>query len=414
MSKLQPVRGTHDLLPSESRKWMQLVDIARETAARYGHKEISVPVFEFTEVFARTLGDATDIVTKEMYTFTDRGGENITLRPEFTAGICRAFISGGLAQQVPLKLFAYGPVFRYERPQKGRMRQFHQIDIETIGAGDPYSDIEMIAVGNAILQNLGLKGKVKLEINSLGDAESRAKYRAALVAYYQKRTSELSEESKKRLEVNPLRILDSKDEGDRKVNVDAPKVDEHYTDASRKYFDDVLGGLADIGIAYEVSKKLVRGLDYYNDTVFEFTTELLGSQNAVLAGGRYNGLIKQMGGQETPAVGFAAGVERLFELAEIAENEPRPVFVMPVGEGEIQASLKLVESLRKQGFNIEATYSGKMDKKFKRADKVCAKFAVVIGSEELAAGQANVKDMDSGNQEKVALSNLPQYLSSKL
>ncbi|MCC7259527.1 MAG: histidine--tRNA ligase, partial [Alphaproteobacteria bacterium] len=314
MSKLQPVRGTHDILPEEGRKRRFITETAREIASRYGFDEFATPVFEFTDVFARTLGDVSDIVSKEMYSFTDRGGESITLRPEFTAGLARAFLSNGLQQNTPVKAFCHGPVFRYERPQKGRMRQFHQIDAEIIGVAGPQADIEVIALADHILRTLGV-APITLELNSLGDVESRKAHRAALVEYFTGHQAALSEDSKARLTKNPLRILDSKDEGDRKIVADAPVLTEYFNEASQEFFAAVKEGLTALGIAYTINPRLVRGLDYYCHTVFEFTTTALGAQNAVLAGGRYDGLMAQMGGPETPAIGWAAGIERLTELA---------------------------------------------------------------------------------------------------
>ncbi|MBF0394553.1 MAG: histidine--tRNA ligase, partial [Alphaproteobacteria bacterium] len=311
MMSLQPVRGTHDLLPEEARRHRRVEDTAFEIAERYGYGEIATPIFEFTEVFARTLGETSDVVTKEMYTFTDRGGESITLRPEGTAGVARAFISGGLSQHLPLKFFYRGPMFRYERPQKGRLRQFHQVGVEFLGVSDPLADAEVIGLGAHLLDALGLAGRVQLELNSLGDAESRAAYREALVAYLSRFKDALSKESLDRLERNPLRILDSKDEGDRRVVADAPLLGDHLNEASRAFFDGLKRGLDGLGVAYRVNPRLVRGLDYYCHTAFEFTTDALGAQGTVLAGGRYDGLIGQMGGPATPGIGWAAGVERL-------------------------------------------------------------------------------------------------------
>ncbi len=274
------------------------MDTAQATALLYGFEEMTPPVFEFTDVFQRTLGDTSDIVTKD--TFEDRGGDSITLRPEFTAGIARAFMSNGLQQTVPVKFFARGPVFRYERPQKGRLRQFHQVDVEILGVPGPQADIEVIAVGAHLLQALGVSADVKLEINTLGDTESRQNYRDTLVAYLNGHKGSLSEDSLNRLEKNPLRIFDSKDEGDRSVMADAPLLSEHLNDHSRQFFDEVLQGLADVGIEANINRRLVRGLDYYSHTAFEFVTDKLGAQGAVLAGGRYDGLMEQMGGKPMP------------------------------------------------------------------------------------------------------------------
>ena len=267
MSALQPVRGTRDILAEEMRRHHQVVETAREVSERYGYFEMATPIFEFTEVFARTLGETSDIVTKEMYTFTDRGGDEVTLRPEYTAGICRAFISGGMRQNLPLRFFAAGPIFRYERPQKGRQRQFHQIDIELLGVAEPLGDVEVIAVGARILEALGIAAKATLELNSLGDPESRAAYRRVLVEYFSDHRDQLSEDSSARLERNPLRILDSKDRGDKVLIAEAPVFSDYLNDYSRDYFAKVRAGLDELGIAYRVNPRLVRGLDYYTGPV---------------------------------------------------------------------------------------------------------------------------------------------------
>src|SRR5487761_713931 len=316
MNSLQPVRGTQDLLPPEQRRHRFVAETARALAERWGYHEIATPIFEFTEVFARQIGETSDIVSKEMYSFTDRGGDQVTLRPEYTAGIVRAMISNGLAQSLPLKLFASGPMFRYERPQKGRFRQFHQIDVELLGVAQPLGDIEVVALGAEILRALGILDKTELEINTLGDTESRHAYRAALVAYYGERRAELSEDSLRRLERNPLRILDSKDAAAKRVNAGAPAFDAYLTPDARRFFDAVLAGLARLGIAYRLSPRLVRGLDYYCHTAFEFVTTALGAQGTVLGGGRYDGLVGVMGGPETPGIGWAAGIERLAMLLD--------------------------------------------------------------------------------------------------
>lgn len=387
-------------------------------AKRYGYGEISTPVFEFSEVFHRTLGDTSDVVTKETYSFTDRGGENLTLRPEFTAGVARAFISGNLQDQLPLKFFYFGPAFRYERPQKGRQRQFHQLGAELLGVQEPLGDIEIIALAYNILGALGLKEKVKLEINTLGDAESRARYRNALVEFFRSHESYISEDSKKRLARNPLRILDSKDEGDRKVIADAPRMAEYLTQAAQDFYHAVKSGLAATGIGYSENDRLVRGLDYYNHTVFEFTTDMLGAQGTVLAGGRYDGLIEIMGGQPTAGTGFAAGIERLSALMDFDHHPqfikpPRPVAVIPLGEAAEKEALVLAESLRAQGITIDLGYRGNLKNRMKKADKVHARLAVIIGDSELAKKAVIVKDLDSGTQEEVAVAGLAQVLSEK-
>src|SRR5438876_11668399 len=333
MPDLQPARGTQDLLPEVMRRHRRVSDTARELAALYGFAEIATPVFEFTEVFARPIGEHTDIVAKEMYTFNDRGGEEVTLRPENTAGVVRAVLSNGLTQSTPLKFFYSGPMFRYERPQKGRFRQFHQIGVELIGVAQPQADIEVIALGWRILKELGIGDRVELQFNTLGDPESRARYRAVLVDFYSNRQSELSEDSQRRLEANPLRILDSKDPCDIRINVSAPSYENYLTDASRDFFTQVRGGIGRLGIStMRHNPRLVRGLDYYTHTVFEFVTTDLGAQGTVLAGGRYDGLVELMGGPAMPGVGWAAGIERLALLIAEPAAAARPIALVPIGE----------------------------------------------------------------------------------
>lgn len=409
MAALQPVRGTHDLLPDEARRHRHVEEVARAIAERYGYGEISTPIFEFTEVFSRTLGDTSDVVTKEMYTFTDRGGEGITLRPEGTAGVARAFISGGLSQHLPLKLFYRGPMFRYERPQKGRLRQFHQVGIEFLGVDNPLADAEVIATGARIIEELGVRGTITCELNTLGDGESRDAYRAALVEYLSGHVGALSKDSVERLQRNPLRVLDSKDEGDKRIVADAPVMTDYLNERSRSYFQQVIDGLTALGVPYRLNPRLVRGLDYYCHTAFEFTTDALGAQGTVLAGGRYDGLIGQMGGPATPGIGWAAGVERLAMLLERPLTGPRPIAVIP-GPDTVEG-LALAERLRRAGLVVEFAFSGSMGKRMKRANKVGARVAVIMGEEEMARGAVAVRDLDSGAQEEVPLASLEGRLA---
>jgi histidyl-tRNA synthetase len=410
MTSLQPVRGTQDLLPAEQRRHRHVAETARAIAARYGYAEIATPIFEFTEVFARPIGATSDIVQKEMYTFQDRGGDEITLRPEYTAGIVRAVLSNGLTQSLPLKLFASGPMFRYERPQKGRFRQFHQIDVELLGVAQPAGDVEVIALGADILDALGVLASTELELNTLGDLESRHSYRAALVAYYEKRAGELSEDSRRRLERNPLRILDSKDEGDIRVNADAPLFDAHLTGTARSFFDAVRAGLDRLGISYRLSPRLVRGLDYYCHTAFEFVTRALGAQGTVLGGGRYDGLMGVMGGPETPGVGWAAGTERLALLIGEPPRDPRAIAIVPLGEAADGAAQKLAHELRRAGYVVDLGYSGNLRRRLARADKIAARAAIIIGDDELARAAATLRDLDSGQQVEVPLASLEERL----
>ena len=411
MASLQPVRGTHDLLPDDSRRHRHITGTARRVAAAFGFDEIATPIFEFTDVFKRTLGDTSDIVTKEMYTFTDKSGDMLTLRPEGTAGVARAFISGGLANELPLKFFYTGPMFRHERPQKGRLRQFHQIGVELLGVATPQGDIETIALGAEVLRALGVLDKTQLEINTLGDKESRDAYRAVLVEYFSGFADKLSEDSRARLERNPLRILDSKDEGDKRIVAGAPSFADHLTPAAQAFFDKVKAGLDALGIGFTVNPRLVRGLDYYCHTAFEFTTTALGAQGTVLAGGRYDGLIGTMGGPETPGVGWAAGVERLAMLADGAPEADRPVAVIPIGAAAEDQALKITHALRQGGIAADLGYSGNLSKRMKRANKLKARFAVLLGEDELARGAATLRDLDSGEQAEVPLPELQDRLA---
>lgn len=411
MSLLQPARGTRDLLPQDSRCHRLIEQAAFDAAVRYGYEEIATPIFEFTEVFARSLGDTSDIVSKEMYTFEDRGGSSITLRPENTAGVVRAFVSNKLTQKTPLKLFYRGPMFRYERPQKGRLRQFHQVGVELLGVAEPLADAEVIALGSAFLTALGIGERVVLEINSLGDSESRERYRAALVDYLRAHKDRLSPESLDRLDRNPLRILDSKDEGDREVVAGAPLITASLNDSSRAFLDGVIAGLGAAGVAHTLNPRLVRGLDYYCHTAFEFTTDALGAQNAVLAGGRYDGLVAQLGGPPTPGIGWAAGIERLAMLVGDAAAAPPPIAVIPVEPAQSLAALSLAEGLRAAGFVVDLGFSGGMAKRMKRANKIGARAAVIVGEAEITRGIAAVRDMHTGAQEEVLVNDLADHLA---
>ncbi|MFC4272472.1 histidine--tRNA ligase [Sneathiella chungangensis] len=410
MSLPQPVRGTHDLLPEEFARHAHVQGTAREMAARFGYAEMATPIFEFTEVFARTMGESSDVVSKEMYSFESRSGESMTLRPEYTAGICRAFISNGLQQNVPFKVFAAGPMFRYERPQKGRQRQFHQIDVECIGAAEAKADIEVVALGAAILDALGVMEKCTLEINTLGDTESRQAYRAALVDYFNDHKSSLSQDSLDRLTRNPLRILDSKDKGDRVIVEQAPIFTDYLNSYSSDFFDEVLEGLSLLGIEYHLNRRLVRGLDYYTHTAFEFVTTALGAQGAVIAGGRYDGLIETLGGKPTPGIGWAGGIERLAMLADEAPAAVRPVALIPVGEEADAVAAKLAHQLRKDGISIEMAFKGNVGKRMKRANKLNARAAILIGEDELVRDVCTLRDLDQGEQSEVPLASLSSAL----
>jgi len=398
-------------LPEDFRRHARVIDIARETASLYGFAPIATPIFEFTEVFQRTLGDTSDIVTKEMYTFTDKGGEQVTLRPEGTAGVARALISNGLSQHLPLKYFYAGPMFRYERPQKGRQRQFHQIGVELLGVPGPQADIEVLALGQHILEGLGVWEHTHLELNTLGDPESREAYRKVLVAYFQDHLDRLSGDSRERLHRNPLRILDSKDAGDRALIADAPVFADYLNQASQDFFAAVKAGLDALGIPYIVNPRLVRGLDYYTHTAFEFVTEALGAQGTVMAGGRYDGLVGMMGGPETPGIGWAAGIERLALLLAETPEAPRPVAIVPVSAAEEPAALALADRLRRAGHAVEFGYGGNVGKRMKRANKLNARAAILLGESELARQVATLRDLDSGEQVEVPLEQLVDRLT---
>jgi histidyl-tRNA synthetase len=413
---LQPARGTHDLLGEEFRRHRHVTETARRVAALYGFEEWATPVFEDTRVFARSLGDTSDVVTKEMYSFTDRGGDSVTLRPENTAGVCRALVSNGLTQSgLPRKVFYAGPMFRYERPQKGRYRQFHQFGIEVLGAAEPLADAEVIACGWHIQQELGIAEGTVPEVNTLGDAPSRAAWRAALVAHFAARRDRLSEDSRARLERNPLRILDSKDEGDRALVADAPTIQAHLTPEAAAFFEGVKRHLDRFGVPFRENPRIVRGLDYYGHTAFEFVTDRLGAQGTVMAGGRYDGLVEEMGGPPTPSVGWAAGVERLallLEAAGLTPSAPRPVAVVPVGDAAEGPAVELLQALRRAGVVAEIAYRGNLRRRMERANRIGARAAVILGEEEIARGVAQLRDLDAGTQEGVAIAEIPARLSA--
>jgi histidyl-tRNA synthetase len=398
-------------MPEETRRQRRVVDTTRELAARYGYLEMSTPIFEFTEVFRRPLGETSDVVSKETYTFTDRGGEDLTLRPEATAAVCRAFLSAALTQQLPVKLFCHGPMFRYDRPQKGRWRQFHQINVELIGVSGPSGDVEIIALAAHILEELGVLSRTTLELNSLGDSASRAAYRNVLVEFFSDHRDQLSPDSQARLTRNPLRILDSKDRGDRRVCAGAPLLDQYLNQQSEDFFLKVKSGLDVLDIPYRINPHLVRGLDYYTHTIFEFTTEALGAQNSVLGGGRYDGLIELLGGPSTPGVGWAGGIERLAMLLEETPPLARPIAVVPIGSAGGIRALTLTHKLRRAGFSVDLGISENLSKGMKRANKLSARAAILLGEDELAQNAATVRDLESGEQELVPLDALSEYLA---
>jgi histidyl-tRNA synthetase len=377
MAKIpQPVRGTQSLLGEEADRFHEVVAAFDRVRRLFGFKRVEVPLIEPTAVFARTIGETTDVVSKEMYTFEDRSGDSITLRPEFTAGICRAYLSEGWQQYAPLKVATHGAAFRYERPQKGRYRQFHQLDAEIIGAAEPQADVEILALGSQLLNELGIGG-VTLKLNTLGDAESRDAWRTALIEHFSAHRSELSEDSRERLEKNPLRILDSKDPRDGRFVDTAPTM--KLSGEAEEFFGKVREGLDAAGVAYELDPHLVRGLDYYRHTAFEFVTDQLGAQGTVIAGGRYDGLVEQLGGPHTPAIGWAAGIERLAMLINGPEPELLDAAVVIEDEAALSAGLAAAATLRAAGLSAELVATGSPRKRFDRAVKKGAREIVVLG-----------------------------------
>ena len=403
MTTPQPVRGTQSLLGEEADRFHAVVDAFDRVRRLFGFRRVEVPVIEQTAVFARTIGETTDVVSKEMYSFEDRGGELITLRPEFTAGICRAYLSEGWQQFAPLKLAVHGPAFRYERPQKGRFRQFHQLDAEVIGAGEAAADVELLSLGDQLLRELGIHEGVTLQLNTLGDAETRDAWRSALVEYFEAHRGSLSEDSLARLERNPLRILDTKDPKERPIADAAPSIDDYLTDEASDFFGQVTAGLDAAGVKWVRNSHLVRGLDYYRHTAFEFVTDRLGAQGTVIAGGRYDGLIEALGGPHTPAVGWAAGIERLGMMIDAPKPEAATVAVVPLGEKAEAAAQGIVAGLRREGVAADMAYRGNMKKRLSRANASGAKYALILGDNELESGEAQLKDLTTGEQRAVSL-----------
>jgi histidyl-tRNA synthetase len=416
VTAFQPARGTHDLIGEAHRRHHHVIDTARRIASLYGFEEWATPIFEDTRVFSRSLGDTSDVVTKEMYTFTDRGGESVTLRPENTAGVCRALVSNGLTQSnLPRKVFYAGPMFRYERPQKGRYRQFHQIGIEILGAPEPLADAEAMACGWHIQQSLGIADGTALEVNTLGDRPSRDAFRAALQAYFAEHRDRLSEDSRLRLERNPLRILDSKDEGDRTLAQGAPQIRDHLTPEAAAFYAELLRHLQAFRVPFRENPRIVRGLDYYNHTAFEFVTDRLGAQGTVMGGGRYDGLVEAMGGPPTPSVGWAAGVERLAMLLEETGLTPpaaRPVAIVPVDDAAEPAALSILQMLRQAGIAAEIAFRGNLRRRMERANRISARAAVILGPDEIAEGVVQLRELDTGTQHRVPVAEVAALLSA--
>ncbi|HEU0310241.1 MAG TPA: histidine--tRNA ligase [Sphingomicrobium sp.] len=372
----QPVRGTQSLLGEEADRFHEVVAAFDRVRRLYGFKRVEVPLIESTQVFARTIGETTDVVSKEMYTFDDRSGDSITLRPEFTAGICRAYLSEGWQQFAPLKVATHGAAFRYERPQKGRYRQFHQLDAEIIGAAEPQADVELLALGAQLLSELGIKGVI-LKLNTLGDAESRDAWRGKLIEHFAAHRDQLSEDSRERLDKNPLRILDSKDPRDRQFVDSAPVI--QLSAEAEEFFGRVCEGLTAAGVAYALDPHLVRGLDYYRHTAFEFVTDQLGAQGTVIAGGRYDGLVEQLGGPHTPAVGWAAGIERLAMMIEAPAIEMIDAAIVVENDAAMETAWAYASRLRSSGLAVELVTTGSPRKRFDRAVKKGAREIIVLG-----------------------------------
>jgi histidyl-tRNA synthetase len=405
----QPIRGTQSLLGEDADRFHAVIAAFDRVRRLFGFKRVEVPVIEPTAVFARSLGETTDVVSKEMYSFDDRSGDSITLRPEFTAGIVRAYLSEGWQQFAPLKVAIYGPAFRYERPQKGRFRQFHQLDAEIIGAAEPQADVEIIALGSQLLAELGIEG-VTLKLNTLGDAESREAWRAKLVAHFEAHRADLSPDSQERLVKNPLRILDSKDPRDRLAAESAPAMS--LSAEAEDFFAAVRAGLDAAGIAYEIDPRLVRGLDYYRHTIFEFVTDRLGAQGTVIAGGRYDGLVETLGGPHTPAIGWAAGIERLGMMIDAPEPERPTAMLIPVGEVAQAAVNGIAHVLRQNGIAADFSFRGNIKKRLQRANASGAHYAVIFGDDELGADALQVKDLGSGEHRQVAFRDLVEALKA--
>jgi histidyl-tRNA synthetase len=398
MSRINAIRGMNDILPEATPRWQQLETALRSLMQRYGYREIRLPVVEPTPLFKRAIGEVTDIVEKEMYSFEDRSGESLTLRPEGTAGCVRACLEHGLTHNQSPKLWYTGPMFRYERPQKGRYRQFHQFGVETFGQAGADMDAELILMTARLWQSLGLTNVVSLEINSLGESEGRAAYRQALVTYLEQFRTQLDDDSQRRLTTNPLRILDSKDANTQAILVNAPQLSDYLDEGSRQHFATLCAQLDACGVTYRVNPNLVRGLDYYNKTVFEWVTTALGSQGTVCAGGRYDGLVAQLGGQATPAVGFAIGLERLVLLLDavhpVCESAEADVMVLALGEGTAQHAICLAEQLRDALPMLRIVYNcggGSFKSQFRKADKSGAQLALIVGEAEVTTNTVGIK-----------------------
>ncbi len=410
-NNIQAIRGMHDVLPEQTPLWQFAETIIREVLGAYGYSEIRLPIVEKTELFKRSIGEVTDIVEKEMYTFDDRNGDSLTLRPEGTAGCLRACLEHGLLHNQVHRLWYYGPMYRHERPQKGRYRQFFQLGVETYGMAGPDIDAELILIMERLWKKLGIRDKVRLQLNSLGTIAERMVYRDSLVSYFQGHLEQLDEDSLRRLETNPLRILDTKNPAMREVVANAPELMNYLGDDSLEHFNAITTILNDLGISYELNSRLVRGLDYYSKTVFEWVTDELGSQGTVCAGGRYDGLIEQLGGKPNHAVGFAMGIERLLALVETLDALPLKssvdVYMIRVGEIAEQQGLRFAETIRNEipGLKLQVNCGGGSFKsQFKKADKSGAEFALILGDDEVSRGEVSIKPLRNAEQPQQQLS----------
>ena len=416
MEQVNILRGVKDVILDEAERFGYIIDNIQDIAQNFGFKTSYFPVIESSKTYIRTLGESSDIVTKEMYSFTDKGENQVTLRPEFTAGIVRSLITNSLFDKLPLKFFSYGPLFRYERPQKGRQRQFYQVNFEYFGNASYDAETEIILLINQMIKKLGLNEKLQLEINSIGGINTREIYKKALVEYLDKYKNSLSSDSQKRLENNPLRILDSKDDKDKEILLSAPKISQYYDKDDEEFFNNLLSSIDDFGISYKVNNQLVRGLDYYTKTVFEFTTPYLGSQNAVFAGGRYDNLVKNMGGKETPAIGFAGGLERLQELVgDSYVNNSTDIVIINVSAKEKKYAFNMMQYLRENNIITESILTDQnLGKKMKKASKFNTEFVAIIGEDECRHNKIQLKDFRDGKEFSIDRDELISFLQNIL
>ncbi len=414
MDKLRTVRGVNDLLAENLNNHNFVINKGLNISKKYCYSQIDTPIFEFSEIFTKPLGKTSDIVTKENYTFEDRSGDLLMLRPEGTSGVVRAFLNAGLTQDIPQRFSYFGPMFRYERPQKGRLRQFHQFGVELLGISSSMGDLEVISLANNFLKSLKLDNKIELKINSLGDTDSRLNYRKILVDYLNDFKKELSEDSIKRLKENPLRILDSKNPSDQAILIKAPDVLNYLNEFSKDRFEEVCDGLDSLNIVYKIDKNLVRGLDYYCHTAFEFITDQLGAQGTVLAGGRYDGLSEMLGGIQMPGVGWAAGIERLALMINANYKNNPDLVLIGLSEKFNLDLLQMIDRLIKDGIKTEILYTGNVSKKLKRANKINAQFAIIIGEDEISQNIVNLKNLKTGFQQVMKLGDAINEIKSLL